>query len=261
MNWSKIQSALIILFLAINIFLLCNIAYSNISLVHSEKKDLEKTVEILKINNVLLPEQLPKTPRMQVLSVENVLADTISVADKLFENEDFITEETGNVTVCKNQTKNLVISGGFIEYKSLEETTTPSRKKAEQLLLELGFDVKNARVSASDTKLVFEGMYGGKKIYSNKLTVELSEDKISYIRGRWANVTGKATSKTKIVPVQNAFINLLRDGVKNVSVSQVEAGYEIITDPSNSDYKTAEAVPVWNITTDNGLSRFYDARR
>lgn len=261
MNWSKIQTALIILFLAINIFLLCNIAYNNISQIAAEKKDLEKTVEILKQSGVTLPEPLPKTPRMQVLSVENILADVSSVAEKLFLGEEFEIQENGNITICKNQDKTLIISGSFIEYKTNEKPDKPARKKAEKLLSDIGFDINKAYVSESDTQLLFEGMYDGKKIYSNKLTVELSNDKISYLRGKWANVTGKSGSKTKIKPVLDAFVNLLRDGVKNILVTSVEAGYEIKTDTSNSDYKTAEAVPVWSIKTDNGLNRFYDARK
>ena len=253
MNWSKVKTVLIILFLAIDIFLVIwNIRLQNEAGAVG-KKTIENTAKLLAARGIELPEgtvteQIPELKGISVRNavaseaefVGNVLGGRYKKEDNTFYNENSMVKITGN------------------SFEIESNVTIKSAADAEKWLEELGFSLKDTVKAEYRGEFVIRSTYKGREIYGSKISVKPEGGK-TRAYGSFFYVIEDSETDDDIVHVTAVLPKLIQEGISNCSVSSVKIGYRV----ENSEGKFAEATakPAYKILLSDGREIFYNATK
>jgi len=270
MNWSKVKTILIILFLCTDIFLLAMYMTSRYSATTISSEMIENTVAALKNNNITInPDIIPrKTQQIAYAEAENAIHDYESFAKKLLGDnikaiENGYSGDYGTVTFYGdrfNYKKNPVT---FILTDSITiEDEQTAKDVASTDLTQLGLDVSNASISAkkkdSNFTVVFENKANDLPIFNSRVTVELSKYGVTSISGIWFNQTSHTGEDTEMKKVTSALIEFIPQLPDGGEIVKLQMGYNIFD--KESFHKSATLIPVWHITCKDGSTYLLDAR-
>ena len=160
MNWSRVKTVLIILFLCTDIFLLATYLTSKYASSTIAPEVIESTVEVLKSNDITVSSSVipQKMPNVMSLDAENVISDYEAFAEK-FLGKDMSKTDYGYESVAGKLTffgdrfnfkKNTVLDAVTDLIPVTDEKM--AKDTAISSLQQLGFDLKNARISTEKTK-------------------------------------------------------------------------------------------------------------
>jgi len=264
MDWYKIKSILIALFLLINILLLGLIFYNSVKDSRTDRMEIESAVKVMKLNNInISPDQVDSKPsKAYSITILNPMTDAGAFAEKMLggtpslQGKEYLFES-----------KKLKINGiNFIYENTLyKEAGTPSRKlvkSAKKELVNMGFDMKYSKSQIKNNTIIFTQRVHGNELFGSKLSVTACDKGIITVTGSWAEVSRVSSSDVVITSAAEVLIAFLRDENRPADTSDiisVKYGAGLTLDAS--DYRTAETVPLWKITLKNGKEFFYDARK
>ncbi len=270
MNWSRVKTVLIILFLCTDIFLLATYLTSKYASSTVSPEVIESTVEVLKNNNITVdPAIIPqKIPSVVSLDAENVISDYETFSQKILGSEietiDFGYESVaGKVTFYGdrfNFVKNTMIDAiidviPVTDEKIAKDVTVSS-------LQQLGFDLENAEIitEKSDTgfTVTLENKANSLPIFNSQVVVELSKSGITSVSGIWFNETESQNGNNNIKSITSALIDFIPDAKTPAKITEIELGYNIFDKASY--HKSSTLIPVWKVTTQDGDTYLLDAR-
>ena len=270
MNWSRVKTILIILFLCTDLFLVAIYMTSRYSATTISGEMIENTVSALKNNKITInPDIIPrKIQSIPYAEAENAIPDYESFAKKLLGNNlnkiDYgYSGDYGTVTFYGDRFNYQKNPDAFILTDSItinKEQTAKDVASAD--LKQLGFDLSKATVSASKKNgnftVVFENKANELPIFNSRVTVELSKYGVVSISGIWFNQTENTGNDTELKKVTSALIQFIPQLPDGGEIVKLQMGYNIFD--KESFHKSATLIPVWHITCKDGSTYLLDAR-
>ncbi len=257
MNWHRIKTVLIFLFLAINLFLTSLLLYENIASKKAEEKRLHAAIAVLRAADIRMEtgKVIADGARMATLTVENPTADAEAFATSLLGDTPL---RMGNTYRRQGKTVTITETGfcyhGNLAPKGTEKDAVGTMRDA---LRKMGFSMNYAKGYEKDGKVYFTTLVSGRPLYDCTLMVTPSGTEIASIEGKWPHVLEVQGTKERVSGAADALIRLLNEpNAANSTVTEVSLGYAVLVD---GGYQTANAVPVWRIVTDKAVY-MYDAR-
>ena len=239
MNWEKLKTFLIVLFSAINVFLIVTMIATNRSANTIPKQTIQDTVKILKANNINID--------------ENIIDDEVK-------NMGEITVKP--ITKSDDYSKNISKSDG-VEFEMVFDRAVLNDKDMKSLLSKGGFDEYEISKSFSDGYGIAQQCIKGYRIFDSRLEVK-SQGQKSTISGIWfdpQSLPKKSDNNTNIVILPSILINLISNVNRpqtEITISSIDYGYCIAY--SGADAVLYTATPCWRFVTDGGMEFYYDAR-
>ncbi len=257
MEWSKIKTILIWIFVIVNAFLFT--VYLKGMYVDTTLEDtvVENTVSILASNNISVKKDIvPKIhANVKICNIENKynsVADMIEDSKKIaLQNEiDFFVEE--NIKVKGNTFT--------IEVNENKKTSKPY-KYAKKSMKKTGlFENTEYSVREKDGYVYFYLEFDNKIFYDSYIRVKADEKGIQEIYGHnWLGDTITEVGLAETVSPAQILIDFATEtGTdKKLTIVSAESGYYI---GNRDETVRVTAFPVWEITLDNGEVYYYDMR-
>lgn len=258
MNWYRVKTVLIILFLAINLFLAAMLGLEARTESREAKERVAAAVSALELGGVTVDCEVPhKPPRLGTLTLENPKADPAEFAAKILGSE---AVRFGNE--WRRDGKTVTVSDGGFVYETGAEAAAANKKsiKAMKKALEtMGFSMTYAEGTVADGAVQFIQAVHGAPLYGCVLTVcPAADGTVARMEGNWANIVESGAERTDIRGAENALLSFLRESEGAGTVTAVDYGYAVLFAEEN--YHSADALPVWRVETADGKHAFYDAR-
>ncbi|MBR6719484.1 MAG: hypothetical protein IKL74_01080 [Clostridia bacterium] len=253
MNWKKIKTVLIFLFLAIDIFLVI----WNITLRHEanvvDKNTIKDTALLLEKRGIKIPEGVidEEIPSVNGISVRNIMASEAEFVGGILGRKYEKEENVFYNSECSVEiNKNTFTIESDIRIKSAEE--------AAKWLTSLGFDLKDTVKAEHRGEFVIKSVYEGHEIYGSRISVK-SEGNKTKAYGSFFYVIEDSETKTDIRHATAVLPRLIQEGIANCSVSSVNIGYRV--DNVDSRFAEATATPTYRILLSDGREIFYNATK
>jgi len=272
LNWARVKTILIIVFLIVNIFLFFKVTerYSTKELRPAEISDLKN---ILAANNIALettlPLQIKYLPRMKVTN--NIVEENKTADEILGRNKWTVKNDGAGNAIYSSDNKELKFDGyGFVEYtiavgkNNISELLT-NKTKGKQAIrnilkeyLKLDKYVEDeAQIDKTGTRIDYSYYNDKSEIFNNNIVTKiLPEGKIVIKHGR-VDSNGFTSKGKKVTPV-DAFVEFVRV-VKDkgrITIKQISIGYYADLNKGNEIVRFGEADPAWKIKTDKGTFVF-----
>ena len=267
MNWGKIKTILIILFLFTDIFMALAIFSSNQKEIKVPEEVIDASCEILKkhdisIDKSKIPSKIPSAP---ILQADNAVTSYDEFAKKLLGNDFTVSENT-----YTSKTAKLTFSGDTFSFESTKKPTATENLTQNKLqkavfakLETLGFDMSDASAVSASVKngvctMKILDYYNKLPIFSSELTVVATANEIFSLSGCWYN--RQSSGQSNILKSTAAILvdfAAKYDGNVPAKIGSVELGYSIFD--SDTYHKSASLIPVNKIVI-GANSYFMDAR-
>lgn len=270
MNWSRVKTVLIILFLCTDIFLLATYFTSKYSSSKISEEIIQSTVSVLANNDITIePQIIPdKMPRVQYIEAENVISDYEAFAKLILGDSispiDFGYESNRGRLTFYGDRFNFTANTDI--YALADVVAVPDEKTAKEVsvsyLDELGFDLKNTDVSVTKTEsgfsLVFSNNASNLPVFNSQVTVVIHNHIISSVSGIWFNETSSSGTAGDLKSITTALIDFIPDMAPGTKITGISFGYSILD--FTVYHKTSALIPVWCITDSTGNVYYLDAR-
>ena len=267
MNWGRIKTILIILFLFTDIFLAFSIFSSNQKEIKVPAEVIDASCEILKkhdisIDKSKIPSKIPSAP---ILQANNAVTSYEEFAQKMLGDDFAVSEST-----YSSKTAKLTFSGDTFTFKSTKKPTATENLAQNKLqkavfakLETLGFDMSDAIAVSVSVKngvctMKILDYYNKLPVFSSELTVVATADEIFSLSGCWYN--RQSSGQTNILKSTAAILvdfAAKYDGGAPAEINSVELGYSIFD--SETYHKSASLIPVNKIVISDSVY-FMDAR-
>ncbi|MBE7030236.1 MAG: hypothetical protein E7409_02280 [Ruminococcaceae bacterium] len=246
MNWEKLKTFLIFLFLGINIFLIATNLHSFYTESIISRETVSDTVSLLAQKGISVePDIIPRS----VESLENIILTNI-----LFENDQITRAQTGEQfahpmdwgEVTENSAKDEAKRAA--KRMGLEYAQAFSPRKTEGgIVVELGQQIRGITVFDSVAQAVFangtatlSGTWYVPEVLPRKASADDSEK--VYITGVLIDFIGNP------------------DRAAQTQITGIDFGYRIPTYESGMSHKQVTAVPCYRLTTADGNRYDYNAK-
>jgi len=272
MEWQRVKSILIGVFVVVNIFLFISYMGGIKTGVTIDNQTVLNAITVLEKNNVSIDEKLipHRIDDIRMFDAVNQFESPKAVADFAYQNAQKLNLDYFNP-------QNVVITDTTFQYiapngeriKELEKLNENSAKNyAEKEIKKLGLCLNTryeSSVVAKDDGFVvnISPVYEGKKILDSNMYVEVGNMGIGKIFGQnWLcdNITDAGI--TENIPVTEILINFatnpLRDKTNMVQITKLDIGYFLGN--RGGEKRTVMSVPAWRIITDKGKSYYFDSR-
>ena len=269
MNWGRIKTILIILFLFTDIFLALSIFASQKKETEISPEVVNATVKILKEHNILVDKSVisPKIPQASVLQADNVISDYFEFARLLL--GDGFSQDGENTFSAEDA--NLTFSGDnfYFEYTLKPDifenfTANEAQKSAFSYLKGLGFDISGAKIISSSLnggiyRITARDYAENMPVYSSEVDISLSKNGVYSLSGSWFNrrVNSNAVSSLKSPASILVDFSALYEG-EPAEIKLTELGYSVYD--SATYHKSASLIPVTKIQLTDGNEYFIDSR-
>ncbi|MGE5328178.1 MAG: two-component system regulatory protein YycI [Deltaproteobacteria bacterium] len=271
MNWARVKTILIIVFLIVNIFLLfkVNQKYSQKELKAEEISNLKN---LLSSNEIVLeaalPAQIKLLPRMKVT---NYIVEENQTTNKILGTSKWKVINNGVEQIYSSDRKQLKYDGnGFVEYtidigKEEALKLLSNEIKAKEVIRNtlnkyLKLDkYTEGNVSRSKNGIIIEYLYFSNKseILNNYINVNVIPEGEIIIRQGLIEDNGFTSKSKKITPVDMIIelVRVLKDKGKT-TVKEISIGYYADLNKANEIVRFGEADPAWKVKTDRGTFIF-----
>ena len=267
MNWGRIKTILIILFLFTDSFLALSLFSSNQKEIKVSSEVIDASCEILEkhsisIDKSIIPSKIPSAP---ILQANNAITSYDEFAKKML-GDDFTVSEN---SYTSNRAE-LTFMGDTFTFNSSEKpsateniTQNNLQKAVFSRLETLGFDMSDAEAVSVSIKngvctMKILDYYNKLPVFSSELSVVATANDIISLSGCWYN--RKSSGQSNILKSTAAILvdfSAKFDGEKPAKISSVELGYSIFD--SEVYHKSASLIPVNKIVIDEA-DYFMDAR-
>ena len=270
MNWGRVKTVLIILFLATDIFLLGIYLTSMHSSSTISDEVIADTVTALGNNKITVnPDIIPKkVQRAPYAEAENVMTDYETFAKNLLGDNiqkiDYGYESPlGKVTFYGDRFNYTSTTDHFAfgnanaisDSNALEELVATNLKR-------YSFDLSSATASTKKQEdgytITFENSVNSLPFFNSKVVAVLSKSGECSLSGIWFNQTESTGSDIEFKRVTSALIEFIPQLPEGCEIVKIETGYNIFD--KESFHKSATLIPVWHITCKDGSTYLLDAR-
>lgn len=269
MNWGRVKTVFIILFLISDLFLLSILFTSEWEKGTTSPEVIDSTVQVLNENGIsidagIIPKKVGDVPYAEAENIitgydifaQKLLREDIKkTADNTFEGPSGLVIFDGNSFCFESKT---ALADENIGEKEAENI-------AEEFLLELGFSLKNAEKTTQKTdsgySVTFQNTVSGMPVFNNAVTAEVSGKSVSALFGMWFNLIDNSGPESQLKSITSVLIDSIADfkmSGENVTIAKLSLGYTIPED--NTYHKSAVLVPVWEIRDTNKNKYYPDAR-
>ncbi len=260
MDWYRIKTVLIFLFLGINLFLAALLGYESYSETRTNRARTAAAVETLEKSGITVSAEVSSaSPRLRALTLENPYADKAAFAARIL---------GGEVVQMGTSFRQDGCAVHFTENGFSYEGTAPavpadkkSIKAMKSALEAMGFSMRYAEGTLSGDAVHFIQKVDKMPLFGCALMVWPGEGgKIARMEGTWANILETAGEKKEISIAAEALLTFLQEGTHGgETVTETACGYAVLL--AADGYRSADAVPAWRIQTADGETYFYDARQ
>ena len=270
MNWGRVKTVLIILFLCTDIFLLATYFTSKYESSKIPEEVISSTISVLEKNGIALDRELiPQyMPKIKNAEAENVISDYESFAKKFLGNDiyrvDFGYESTrGKVTFFGDRFNFIAnpVNSPLLDIATINDEK--SAKDVSGTVLEaFGFNLDNASCKPQKTEngyvVTFENMADSLPIFNSQISITFENHLVSSISGTWFNETESQGGNNSLKSIASVLIDFIPEAPEGITINSMELGYNIFD--KELYHKSAVLIPVWKINCDNGESYLLDAR-
>lgn len=258
MNWYRIKTVLIFLFLAINVFLAAMLGFGALSESRAAKARISAAVSALEQNGITVSAEVPhKTPRLGTLTLENLKADPAAFADRLLGGK-----ATRFGSTWQRDGKSVTMPERGFTYTSGADAVPAEKKsikKMKKALENMGLSMEYAEGTLQDGAVRFIQEVNGAPLYDCWLMVYPAADgTVARMEGIWAEIVADGRERADIKGAESALLSFLREDGTDKEITAVHWGYAVLL--AEEGYHSADAVPVWRVETAGGSQYFYDAR-
>lgn len=270
MNWGRVKTVLIILFLCADLFLLGIYFTSIYSSSVISQNVISSTVSVLEVNGIsvdasVIPQKMPKIPYTEA---ENVISDQNAFA-KLLLGEDLSAIDFG----YESNRGTLTFFGDRFNFQAnsaIEALTdaipVADEKSAKEIsqksLAQLGFDLSNATISVQKTEsgysVTFDNNANLLPIFNSRVVVTFSNHTLSSISGIWFNQSA-SSANNNLKSITAALIDFIPEAPQGITITKIEPGYDIFD--KEAYHKSAALIPVWKLTCSDESAYYIDARK
>lgn len=270
MNWGRVKTVLIILFLATDIFLLGIYMTSKYSSSTISDEVIEDTVAALANNDITInPDIIPKkTQSAAYAEAENIISDYETFAKNLLGDNiqkiDYGYESPlGKITFYGDRFNYTTTTYLFVSANT--ETvfdTAAAQDIVTTNLKRLGFDLSSATVSQKEEDnsyvITIENSVNSLPVFNSQVVATISKSGECSLSGIWFNKAESAGSDIELKRVTAALIEFIPQLPEGCEIVKIETGYNIFD--KESFHKSATLIPVWQITCKDGSTYLLDAR-
>lgn len=256
MNWPRVKTILIFLFLVVDLILLATIIVPSVSMSRIPQETIQTTAELLSSQGVKIsPDIIPfRRESMGIVELYNIWPDRPQLAQSLIGSSE--PSETG---VFKNNTKTLTLSENSFKYETLNDG-----KSIAHQLLELGIDLRENAYIQGDSSLRGWQTTDGKKIFESEIYAAQTDSLFS-VSGYWIFSDKKKgaikNTPDTLVDVTGVLIDFLNNPLResNITIISIELGYSTGSAFRDTTHKLVSVSPAYKISTDSGAYYIYDA--
>ena len=274
MNWGRAKTILIIMFLTVDIFLLCVLLQTRSDYEQLPKETVEKTVQILqdkgiKIQTETVPRQRTKN---QNIVLKNYFSNPAQAAELMLgicevklsddENHEYLFENEEATLKVKDTFFTYTSKKKVMPYGSGEKTDT---KIVQENLKKLGFKANEFTVlQEQNASGLFEGriipLYNGKKICGISMNVKADKEGILSLEGHWfSSAEAESYGNEPLLDITAVLVNVIyRNDQWPKSVEAIESCFYTSGDYLES--REISATPIYVITDQSGHQKYFDAR-
>jgi len=269
MNWGKAKTILIIIFLITDIILATTIKFSNVKSESISPEIIDSTIQILNKHNITVNKELipTKNPSLRTVEADNVIDSYDDFSKKLLGTNAVALEENRYTS----ELGTVHFNGDTFSFKTSKNDDSiyigdVTEKSVQDFLLKIGFVFNSPVITISKIKdtsytvLISENIKDI-PVFSSKVTVEIENEHISLISGKWFNIrenfTGQDSALKSITGILVDFISLYNSTVP-CEIKSLELGYTIFE--TDTFHKSATLIPVQKITISSGKEYFIDSR-
>lgn len=256
MNWARVKTILIFMFLIVDIILLSSIIIPSVSLSRIPQETIEKTCEVLGKRGIeISPEIIPaKRESMGIVELYSVWPDPSSLARKLLGN----FEQTGS-NVYISGTKTLSLSDGEFKYEN-----SKAKKTIAHELIEMGIDVRENLYEEGESSLRSWQTIENKKLFESEIYASRADSTIN-VSGYWIFSDREngviINTPDTLLDVTGVLIDFINNPLRedNIRITSVETGYSTGSGSRDTSHKLVSVSPAYKISTDTGAYYMYDA--
>ncbi|MBR5587038.1 MAG: hypothetical protein IKW02_03655 [Clostridia bacterium] len=256
MNWPRVKTILIFMFLLVDIILVASIVAPALGLSRIPQKTIENTVAVLKARGIeISPEIIPnKRESLGVAELYNLWTDREMLARKIL-GDDAKQEGEG----YKNDTKSLKLNQTDFVYENSEP-----EKNIAQELINVGIDARENIYEQGEKTLRVWQAVEDKKIFESEIYAAFDGDVIN-ASGYWIfSERDKGIIKNtpdKLLDVTGVLVDFANNPIheERVKIAAVEIGYSTGGIYRDTAHKLVSVSPAYKISTDTGDYYMYDA--
>ena len=269
MNWGRIKTILIILFLFTDIFLAFSILTSQKKETEISPEVVSATAEILKKHNILIDKSVisSKIAQASVLQADNVVSDYSEFAALVLGGE-FKKEDE---TTFFSRDALLTFSGDSFHFEHTSKpdisqnfTSNEAQKTAFSYLENLGFDIQGAKVVSLSSdggifRIKIRDYAGNMPIYSSEADISVVKNGVHSVSGSWFNRRINNSPNNNLKSPASVLVDFAStyEGA-DTKIKSAELGYSVF---DNATYhKSASLIPVTKIQLTDGSEYFMDSR-
>ncbi|MBQ7718344.1 MAG: hypothetical protein IJT38_03510 [Clostridia bacterium] len=271
MYWYKVKNVLIILFAAINIFLIATIVIGNVEKNREEQRISDSLIKVLENSNVKINGELisTKAPKLNTKQVENFITQDTDFASLILGGKAAVKFDGDGVLYYGFEEDKLYLANSRLHYYNSSfsgsgDTDAATVEKADAALRKIGLPMEDYRGELNGDTVIFTLYIDGVPFFGNNLNVKLFNGQIGELWGYIIKNTAFTGTPASIRSTADVLLEFLQEparGTESITVTALELGYSILEQGSNIDFKTADAVPTYRIQTDKGQIFYYDARK
>ena len=238
MNWSKIKNIMIVLLVAINLFLLGDLAYINYGSVKLSAEVRQSFVALLSDNGISIDKKLVPNSYESRSNIDVEFYSIDQLRD-IFLGEQVVFVSDGQNIIASTDDKRLVITGNRFEFTTLHPEAESSGKKIIDKLEEKGLFVEHAFYDEADGLIkikidsaLAEGVY---------IDAALSESgELAYARGVWPKID--VSGEPSRICVIEAVDDICEKIPSGATIERIEKVYTVDLSGHNKP-----AVPGWRV--------------
>lgn len=242
MSWAKVKNVMIIILVAINLFLIVDIAVTRFASTALSKGTGESFVKVLEHNGIAIEKSAVPAYYETRRKLSANFYD-IDYLTKIFLKEQVNYISDGINVIAQKENKRLMVTGVSFEFTNGEDWTWANGGDIIKALEKIGLSTYGAQfVEEEGLVKVFVDNMEVEGVYLN---VKLSKKgEIVYIKGVWPQISQSGTENK--ISVISAIGNITKSVGAGSTITQIEPIY--ITE---NEGKTCHITPGWKIHTEN----------
>lgn len=277
MNWGRAKTILIVLFLALDVFLLVILIQTRLLSLQISEDTVTKTAQVMQAHGIhIAPEQISvrREANRNVILKNHFETPPRAARQLLGRQPDTLLSDSENHEYrFENREATLHINGTTFTYAVKRQTAPVAEGTAEEMAAEgilreleaMGFEKDSlAMVSLSEAEGLYScevvPVYKKARIYGVVMHITADREGILAIAGNWFRpIAAEQQEDERLLDVTTVLVNLIHmPELQGLRVEQLESGFLVFDEYLSS--REIAALPVYILTAAEGTRYYFDAR-
>jgi len=252
MEWSRVKSILICVFVVVNLILLKVYIDGNNSQITVDEATLNSTAKVLAGKNIIVDtKDIPdKVSDVSIFNITNKYKSVSDYATVLHEN----AKAEGLDYFNPDST---VVNDGVLTYKGKAAPLKNVRKGLKKIG---ALNSYNYKCTQTDNTILYNVLYDGLCVNDTYLSATVDDDTLTITLSNWLADSYKNTGFSSVRTAPEALISFSNSVSfeQPFKITSVTQGY--LAGSRNGEIQTSTAAPVWKISGENGINYYVDMR-